>query len=421
MTETATPPPDRRGRAPATPGVVHTTREIEALIPHRWPFLLVDRIVEYDAGGEADRRDQGRDGDRVVLPGPLPGPAGHAGRPPGRGARPDDGGLRREAAGVRRPDRPVRRASTTAASSASSSRATSSGSRSRWRSSARGSARAGPSRRVDGEVACEATLSFIIPPEGVAAMTARLAVLSDVHGNLEALTRGPRRRSRRSARTRSSSPATSSSTAPSPAGVVDALREMEASGAHDRPGQHRHRRRRLRLRGRLPVDDRRRPGHVPRRRRMGPRRARRRAGRLAAPAAVRAPPAASTTRWSSSATPRPGSQTAGLRPGRSTRPSSSSGSPRTDARVICCGHTHLPEVRDLGWKLIVNDGIGGLRLRRRPDRVVGARRRSTATEIRAEIRRAEFDAMAVANAISARGLPGDVYRAATVRTGKLVR
>ena len=31
----------------ALPGVVHTTREIEALIPHRWPFLLVDRIVEY--------------------------------------------------------------------------------------------------------------------------------------------------------------------------------------------------------------------------------------------------------------------------------------------------------------------------------------------------------------------------------------
>jgi 3-hydroxyacyl-[acyl-carrier-protein] dehydratase len=32
----------------ASPGVVCTTREIEALIPHRWPFLLVDRIVEYD-------------------------------------------------------------------------------------------------------------------------------------------------------------------------------------------------------------------------------------------------------------------------------------------------------------------------------------------------------------------------------------
>src|SRR5688572_30952757 len=26
---------------------IHTTAEIEALIPHRWPFLLVDRIVEY--------------------------------------------------------------------------------------------------------------------------------------------------------------------------------------------------------------------------------------------------------------------------------------------------------------------------------------------------------------------------------------
>ncbi len=27
---------------------VLSTREIEKLIPHRWPFLLVDRIVEYD-------------------------------------------------------------------------------------------------------------------------------------------------------------------------------------------------------------------------------------------------------------------------------------------------------------------------------------------------------------------------------------
>jgi 3-hydroxyacyl-[acyl-carrier-protein] dehydratase len=32
----------------ATAGTVHTTREIEALIPHRWPMLMVDRIVEYD-------------------------------------------------------------------------------------------------------------------------------------------------------------------------------------------------------------------------------------------------------------------------------------------------------------------------------------------------------------------------------------
>jgi len=37
----------------APPAIVHSTREIEGLIPHRWPFLLVDRIVEYD---EAARR-----------------------------------------------------------------------------------------------------------------------------------------------------------------------------------------------------------------------------------------------------------------------------------------------------------------------------------------------------------------------------
>jgi len=42
-------------------------------------------------------------------------------------------------------------------------------------------------------------------------------------------------------------------------------------------------------------------------------------------------------------------------------------------------------------------------------------------EVRAEIRRTTFDVLTVANAISARGLAGDVYRAATVRTGKLVR
>jgi 3-hydroxyacyl-[acyl-carrier-protein] dehydratase len=31
-----------------TEAIIHTTAEIQALIPHRWPFLLVDRIVEYD-------------------------------------------------------------------------------------------------------------------------------------------------------------------------------------------------------------------------------------------------------------------------------------------------------------------------------------------------------------------------------------
>lgn len=93
---------------------------------------------------------------------------------------------------------------------------------------------------------------------------------------------------------------------------------------------------------------------------------------------------------------------------------------RTGARVIACGHTHVPEVRDLGWKLIVNDGSAGYVFDGDPT-ASWARLDINDGEVQAEIRRTEFDALAVADAISSRGLPGDVYRAATVRTGKLVR
>ena len=93
---------------------------------------------------------------------------------------------------------------------------------------------------------------------------------------------------------------------------------------------------------------------------------------------------------------------------------------RTDARVICCGHTHLPDVRDLGWKLIVNDGSAGYVFDGDPT-ASWALIEIDGDAVSAEIRRTEFDTMTVSNAISARGLPGDVYRAATVRTGKLVR
>jgi predicted phosphodiesterase len=93
---------------------------------------------------------------------------------------------------------------------------------------------------------------------------------------------------------------------------------------------------------------------------------------------------------------------------------------RTDARVICCGHTHLPEVRDLGWKLIVNAGSTGYVFDGDPT-ASWATIDVSGEEVTAEIRRTEFDALAVSNALSARGLPGDVYRAATVRTGRLVR
>ena len=93
---------------------------------------------------------------------------------------------------------------------------------------------------------------------------------------------------------------------------------------------------------------------------------------------------------------------------------------RTDARIVCCGHTHVPEIRDFGWRQIVNDGSAGYVFDGDPTAswaiidIVG-------DDVTAEIKRTEFDTLAVATAISDRGLPGDVYRAATVRTGKLVR
>jgi predicted phosphodiesterase len=93
---------------------------------------------------------------------------------------------------------------------------------------------------------------------------------------------------------------------------------------------------------------------------------------------------------------------------------------RTDARIIACGHTHVPEVRDLGWKVVVNGGSAGYVFDGGPT-ASWAMLTVVGTEVSAEIRRTEFDVLSVANAISARGLPGDVYRAATVRTGKLVR
>lgn len=93
---------------------------------------------------------------------------------------------------------------------------------------------------------------------------------------------------------------------------------------------------------------------------------------------------------------------------------------RTDARVICCGHTHVPEIREFGWKVIVNDGAAGYVFDGDPT-ASWALVTFDGVEVTAEIRRTEYDVLATANAISARGLPGDVYRAATVRTGKLVR
>jgi len=115
----------------------------------------------------------------------------------------------------------------------------------------------------------------------------------------------------------------------------------------------------------------------------------------------------------------PGSQTAGFDQALDASVTVERAS-RTDARVITCGHTHLPEVRDLGWKMIVNAGSAGYVFDGDPT-ASWALIEIDGDDVRAEIRRTAFDALAVSNALTARGLPGDVYRAATVRTGKLVR
>jgi putative phosphoesterase len=102
---------------------------------------------------------------------------------------------------------------------------------------------------------------------------------------------------------------------------------------------------------------------------------------------------------------------------------------RTDARLICCGHTHIPNVQEFGWKVVINDGSAGYAFDGDPTASWalvtigedGDGEDGDGSSVTAEIRRTEYDVLATANAISARGLPGDVYRAATVRTGKLVR
>jgi putative phosphoesterase len=116
----------------------------------------------------------------------------------------------------------------------------------------------------------------------------------------------------------------------------------------------------------------------------------------------------------------PGSQTQGFDPALDPTVVYESVA-RTDARIICCGHTHVPEIRDLGWKVIVNDGSAGYVFDGDPTASWALVTLTDDGEATAEIKRTSFDALSVANAISARGLPGDVYRAATVRTGKLVR
>jgi 3-hydroxyacyl-[acyl-carrier-protein] dehydratase len=162
VTDAATgtpPPPTPTAPSPTRTSkltTIHSTAEIQALIPHRWPILLVDRIVEYDPEAKRIVGIKGVAATEWFFQGHFPGlpvmpgviqvealaqtMAVYVAKQPGFGNRrfkrvvvPGDV-LRLEVTMEKLGSR-----------------------------FGRGRAVAS----VDGEVACEATLSFVIPAEGV--------------------------------------------------------------------------------------------------------------------------------------------------------------------------------------------------------------------------------------------------------------
>jgi 3-hydroxyacyl-[acyl-carrier-protein] dehydratase len=164
VTDTATQP-ETQTASPKL-ATVHSTREIEALIPHRWPILLVDRIVEYDAEAKRIVGIKGVAATEWFFQGHFPGlpvvpgviqvealaqtMAVYVAKQPGFGDRIglfagiDDCRFKR----VVVPGDVLRLEITM-----------------EKLGSRFGKARAVAS--VDGEVACQGILSFVIPPEGV--------------------------------------------------------------------------------------------------------------------------------------------------------------------------------------------------------------------------------------------------------------
>ena len=188
-------------------------------------------------------------------------------------------------------------------------------------------------------------------------MTARLAVLCDVHGNATAL-EAVRKALKKEKPDAVIVAGDLVMNGPEPAAAVDALRAMEADGATIVQGNTDVAVADFDYAAAFPWFTDGVPDAHPRRRGVGPRRARRRAARLAAAARRRSGGSMLDDTMVLACHASPGSQTQGfdsqLDPSVVLERIS-----RTDARVICCGHTHLPEVRDLGWKVIVNDGSAG--------------------------------------------------------------
>ncbi len=108
---------------------------------------------------------------------------------------------------------------------------------------------------------------------------------------------------------------------------------------------------------------------------------------------------------------------------------------RTDARVIACGHTHIADMRELGRKLILNPGSCGVAfdgdpaacwaLLTVPDQASDSEDETTRTWSTWPTRQPSCSGRPTTRTprprrLSQRGLPTDVYRAATIRTGRLV-
>ena len=118
----------------------------------------------------------------------------------------------------------------------------------------------------------------------------------------------------------------------------------------------------------------------------------------------------------------PGSMTAGL-PADLDPTTTVERVTRSDARVIACGHTHVADVRELGRKLILNPGSCGYAFDGDPAACWALLTMPDDDDAQpsAELFRPAYDAVAAAEEVAGRGLSGDVYRAATIRTGRLIR
>jgi len=163
---TDSPVADRTADPLATPGVVLTTRQIMNLIPHRLPILMVDRIVEYAPERKYIRGEKAVAANEWFFQGHFPGlpvmpgvmqiealaqtMAIYVAQQEGFGDRIGlFAGI--EECRFKRVVQPGDRISLEVTMEKLGRRF--------------GRGRAVAS--VDGEVCCEATISFIIPPEGV--------------------------------------------------------------------------------------------------------------------------------------------------------------------------------------------------------------------------------------------------------------